>query len=105
MPDRFSRLAAILILVSSLAWSIPRCQAQQTKKPFTVADEIVLTLFGNPDGSPPELHFSPDGQYFAVWAERGQLDLNLFADSLRFYLSADLGPFLDHSDESLPPAP
>ncbi len=40
MSDKFSLLTVILILASSLAGSIPRCQAQQTKKPFTVALDL-----------------------------------------------------------------
>jgi hypothetical protein len=79
--------------------------AQQTKKPFSVADEIGIVLFGAPSGTPPELHFSPDGQYVAVWTQRGQLDLNRVEESLRFYRGADIGHFLGHFDDLQPPAP
>src|SRR5713226_1333899 len=79
--------------------------AQQAKKPFTVADEIGLTLFGNSGGGRPEVHFSPDGNYFAVWTERGRLDMNSVVDSLRFYRSKDVKDFLEHSDDSRPPSP
>jgi len=79
--------------------------AQETKRPFTVADEIGLTLFGTLNGGAPEVHFSPDGNYFAVWSERGSLDRNLLEDSLRFYRSQDVEDFLKPSGESQPPSP
>jgi hypothetical protein len=103
--DRFcvSRLA--LIMISFLACSVALCQAQQPQKPFTVADEIGLTLFGTPNGATPEVHFSPDGNYFAVWTERGRLDLNRPEDTLRFYRSEDVGNFLKHSDQVQTPSP
>jgi hypothetical protein len=83
----------------------PIASAQQTKKPFTVADEIGLTLFSDLSGGAPELHFSPDGNYFAVWAERGRLDLNRVEDSLRFYRIQDIEDFLKRADNSQPPSP
>ena len=79
--------------------------AQQTKRAFTVADEISLTLFGSLYGEPPEVHFSPDGKYFAVSTERGRLDLNRVEDSLRFYDSQDVADFLKHSGVAQPPSP
>jgi hypothetical protein len=83
----------------------PIALAQQAKKPFTVADEIGLTLFGDLEGGTPEVHFSADGSYFAVWAERGRLDLNCPQDSLRFYDSRAVENFLEHSNERQPPSP
>src|SRR6266566_3461758 len=78
--------------------------AQQAKKPFTVSDEIGLTLFNTPGNGQTELHFSPDGNYFAVWSERGVLELNCVEDSLVFYRSQAVENFLEHSGES-PPSP
>ncbi len=83
----------------------PIASAQQAKKPFTVADEIGLTLFDDPSGGRGEVLFSPDGNYFAVWTERGRLDLNRVDDSLRFYRSQDVEDFLKHPDASQPPSP
>ena len=77
---------------------------QQMKRPFTVADEIGMTLFGNPSGRPSEQRFSPDGRFLAVWSERGRLDLNRVQDSLRFYRSQDIANFLKHSNVSDPPS-
>ena len=80
--------------------------AQQTKKPFTVADEIGLAHFGDPYMMRAEMvRFSPDGNYFAVDTERGDLNLNCVEDSLRFYRSQDVKNFLDHSTELRPPSP
>ena len=101
-----SRASVITILVagfvglcsthSQVAW------AQQINKPFTVSDEIGLTLFDSAGGSPPELRFSPDRRYFAVWSECGRLRLNHVEDSLRFYRSEDIKKFIERSEESQP---
>src|SRR5207245_410402 len=69
-------LRVIALLCVALSLLSPRVEAQQTKRPFTVPAEIELTLLGTLDGGTPEVHFSPDGNYCAVWSERGQLDLN-----------------------------
>jgi len=98
-------ITSILILLSSLVWAVRNCDAQETKKPFTVSDEIALTLFNDLDGRPPEIHFSPDGNYFAVWSQRGRLDLNVVEDSLRFFRTQDVNDFMEHSEQSHPPAP
>jgi WD40 repeat protein len=95
-------IASIVVLVLSLACGATRCHAQQAKKPFTVADEVGLTLFGTPAGGRPEVHFSPDGNYLAVRSTRGRLDINYVEDSLRIYRSQDVMNFVDHSDESRP---
>ena len=73
-----------------------------TKRPFTIADEIGLKHFGD-EGE--DVQFSPDGNYFAVLARRGRLDLNRVEDSMRFYSSKQVRNFLDNTDESQPPAP
>jgi dipeptidyl aminopeptidase/acylaminoacyl peptidase len=80
-------------------------RAQQTRPPFTVADEIGLTLFSDPNGGAPEVHFSPDGNYFVVYSERGHLDLDRVEDSLRFYRSQDVEDFLNRPDGSQRPSP
>ena len=79
--------------------------AQHTKKPFTVADDIALTYFDPPVGGRAEVRFSPDNSYFAVWSERGRLDLNCVEDSLRFYRRQDVEAFLKGSDPSQPIKP
>ena len=76
--------------------------AQEDKRPFTVADDIELSQL-LPDT--PNVRFSPDGQYFAVYSERGHLDLNTVEDSLRFYRSHEIEKFLAHSEESSFPTP
>ena len=76
-----------------------------TKRAFTVADEIGLTRFGSATGGDAQIHFSPDGNYFAVWSERGRLDLNRVEDSLRFYRTEDVEKFLQRSDGLYPPEP
>src|SRR6266480_4569022 len=73
-------------------------------QPFTVADEIGLALFESLDLR-NVLQFSPDENYFAVYTERGRLDLNRVEDSMRFYRSQDVKNFLEHSDGSQLPSP
>ena len=77
---------------------------QQPERPFTLSDEIGLWLF-IPDMGRPNPRFSPDGKYFAVYSERGRLDLNHPEYSLRFYGSEDVENFLKTSVGSRPPIP
>ena len=69
-------------------------------QPFSVGDEIGLTLFDS-----GAVQFSPDGNYIAVWSERGRLDLNRVEDSLRFYHRQDVEAFLKHPNAGQPPSP
>src|SRR5205823_1680399 len=78
--------------------------AEQTKKSFTLADDIGISLIIG-DGSEPCVRFSPDGKYFAVYSERGRVDLNQVEDSLRFYRTLDVENFLANSDPSQLPLP
>jgi len=94
------RIPSIVFFTALLA--TVRCDAGRR---FTVAEEIELTLFSSPSGEPPKVHFSPDENYFAVWTERGRLELNRVDDSLRFYRSQDVKTFLEHSDQSQRPSP
>jgi len=75
------------------------------KKPFTVADEIGLTHFYELGGGNGTASFSPNGNYFAVWSERGRLALNRVEDDLRFYRTQDVKHFLEHPGDSQPPSP
>ena len=93
-----SHIIAFIFLIGSASQIAP---AQQTRKPFTITDEIGLTLFGGRS----KVLFSPDGNYFVVWTERGRLDLDRVEDSLRFYRSQDVEQFVKHSDESQSPSP
>jgi len=83
-----------LFFVTGLFLSVMIASGQQGKNAFTVTDEIGLTLFETPNGGAPEVHFSPDGNYFAAWTERGRLDVNDVEDSLRFYRTHDVENFL-----------
>ncbi len=98
-------VASVLIVTSSLTCLVGPCVAQQGRRPFTVADEIGLTLFDGPNGIPPEVHFSPDGNYFAVWTQRGRSDVNRVEDSLRFYRSKDVRDYFQRAQVSAPPSP
>ena len=104
MHSRKTRIIRLLlaasIFVSGIDCSI--ASAEQTKKPFTVADEIGLALFDDPNGPPGEVLFSPDGNYFVVKTERGRLDINRVEDSVYFYRTQDVRAFLDKSEASRP---
>lgn len=79
---------------------------RESARRFTVADEIGIVQFGDPYRWQSEgLQFSPDGNYFAVATERGQLDLNCVEDSLRIYDSLDVRKFLDRPEEVRSPSP
>src|SRR5260370_32646653 len=95
----------VVVFTSACGTHSPVAWAQMAKKPFTVADEMGLTLFDDPNGEPADIHFSPDGNYFAIWTERARLDLNVVEDSLRFYRSADVEHFVGHSTEPELPSP
>src|SRR6266566_2908623 len=77
--------------------------AQQAVQPFAVKDDIELTRF-NPDPT-QAIRFSPDSHYFAVYTERGRLDLNRCESSLRFYQSKEVNDFLNRSDGAMLPVP
>jgi dipeptidyl aminopeptidase/acylaminoacyl peptidase len=93
-----------LALITFLA-VCPVTPAQETKRPFTVADDIGLTIFGTAQWASPEIHFSPDGKYVAVLTERGRLDLNCPEESLSFYRADDIKAFLARPEDSKPPSP
>lgn len=100
------RTGKVILLAIGGCLCLNASWAQQTRRPFTVADEIGLTLFGHPsDPAAPEVHFSPDGDYFVVYSERGHLDLNRVEDSLRFYRVRDVEDFLKRPDGSQMPSP
>jgi dipeptidyl aminopeptidase/acylaminoacyl peptidase len=102
----FLYLLPILVLNSYFVCTVPRCQAQQGKKAFTVADDIGLTQFGDPyTGKEAAVQFSPDGRYFAVDTAHGRLDLNRVEGSMRFYRSRDIETFLKQPDASSAPKP
>jgi dipeptidyl aminopeptidase/acylaminoacyl peptidase len=95
---------SVLVLLLALVFATPPCCGKDTKKPYTVADEIELSRF-IPDMDGSNIRFSPDGNYFAVYSARGRLDLNRPQDSLRFYRSQDVRLFLERSPQSRPPLP
>jgi dipeptidyl aminopeptidase/acylaminoacyl peptidase len=75
--------------------------AEHPRKLFTVADDIGLSQFICVE---PCVRFSPDGNYFAVYGERGRADLNQVEDFLRFYRTKDIDNFVTHLNESRSPA-
>jgi len=96
-------LSAITIVAAT---GIPALNAQQLKKSFTVSDDIGLTLFSDPNGLKMEsVVFSPDNRYFAVYSQRGRLDVNLVEDSISFYRTEDIKKFLGKDGSAAPPAP
>ena len=88
------KVIRLVVAFLTLSTSAQLVAAQEAKRPFTVADDIELSQL-LPDT--PNVRFSPNGQYFAVYSERGHLDLNTVEDSLRFYRSQEIEKFLAHS--------
>jgi hypothetical protein len=78
----------------------------QSKRYFTVADDIGLTYFGDPFLDKAEaISFSPDERYFVVHTERGRLDINRPESTLRVYSSDQVRRFLVHSTQLPAPSP
>ena len=77
---------------------------QSLRKPFSVADELGLTVFGI-RWKGQAVQFSPDSSYIAVYAERGRLDLNCIEGTLRIYRSVDVESYLEHPSQLQAPAP
>src|SRR2546423_10043535 len=96
------KVVRLVVAFLTLSTSAQLVAAQEAKRPFTVADDIELSQL-LPDTT--NVRFSPDGQYFAVYSERGHLDLNTVEDSLRFYRSQEIEKLLAHSEESSSPSP
>jgi dipeptidyl aminopeptidase/acylaminoacyl peptidase len=86
-------------------WDPAVAWVQSRKRPFTVADDIRLAVFGGSWGIDEELLFSPDGNYFVVESERGRLDLDAPEDTLRFYGCQNVEDFLLRSSGSQTPSP
>jgi hypothetical protein len=101
-------LALVFFILLDIA-RLPCALAQQSKRPFTIADDIgyrhfVPDGYANFDGV-EGIVFSPNGKFLAVLTSRGKLDLNQVEDSLRFYRTRDIQDFLEHSDKLQPPPP
>jgi dipeptidyl aminopeptidase/acylaminoacyl peptidase len=96
-------LVVAVTCLCSTAFTV--ASAQQTRRPFTIADDIGITFFHTVGRTQVKIQFSPDGNYLAVYAERERLDVNRVEDSLRFYRSQDVEGFVKHSDASQPPLP
>lgn len=92
----------IVVLAYTGGAGLALALAQQSLRPFSVVDDIELTQFGDAYDA---VRFSPNGKYFAVYTERGRLDINRPEDSLRFYSSESVEDFLERSDQSEIPRP
>jgi hypothetical protein len=93
-------LVATLLL--ALATSAFPCRAAEK---FTVADDIGLTNFGGMyPGEPDAVTRSPDGQYLAVYSERGLVDQNRPESTIRIYRIGDVDEFI-LSRGSVAPSP
>lgn len=92
-----SGIRSIFVLSIAIRLCTPSCQAIQGKRPFTVVDEIGLTLF---DEYHENVRFSPNGKYFVLCSARGRLDTNRVEHTLLFYRARDVRSFLANSEQS-----
>jgi len=101
----FKKAMLLLCLMVLLRPDTLRSQGQ-TKMPFTVADDIRLTYFGDPflDKADPIIR-SGDGRYFVVHTERGRLDVNRPESSLSVYKVDEVQAFLSHPERPVAPPP
>ena len=98
-------LIGCLALFTYIFVAAPLVPAEEAKKPFTVADDIGITVFWPLGFKRKMVQFSPDGNYVAVYSERGRLKSNRVEDSLRFYRSREISDFLRRGNASQPPTP
>jgi hypothetical protein len=76
------------------------------KQRFTVADDIGLIRFGDPDyGEVDPITFSPNNRFFLVNTTRGRLDLNRPESTLRVYRTEDIQKLLLHPVDGREPVP
>jgi hypothetical protein len=75
-------------------------------RPFSVADDVDLTMFENAyTGHSDPVFFSPDHRYFVVITNRGRRDINRCESSLRIWLTSQVENFLKSPVGQTPPAP
>src|SRR5882762_154713 len=85
-----------LLILAGLALPLGRTGTVWAEaRPFTVADDIELSRFGDPNGGQAEaVRLSPSGDSVAVYTERGRIDVNRPEGELRIYRMHDIGEFL-----------
>ena len=103
------RLSSCPVLILAVLVSSSITLAEQTKRPFTVADDIAFTYFadgpyGNYEGG-NAIQFSPNGEYLAVVTAHGRLDLNVVEESVRVYRTKEIAASLEANSEVSQPAP
>ena len=96
------KVFTVLAIAVALFDDSSSASAQQVRKPFTVVDELGLTLFDSPDGGPADVVLSPDGSYFAIQGKRGRPESNYIEDSLYFYRVDQVKKYLAGGDASQP---
>lgn len=97
-------MVAIICLLGILISSGSPLHA--AKRPFTVADDIALSHFGDHmsfDVDP--FVFSPDRRFLAVYTEHGRLDLNRPESTLRIYRTEDILRILKERQSKTEPSP
>ena len=88
-----------LLIVSGSAFAQPL-------RPFTVADDIGIALFGDPNTRRTEaVTLSPDGKRVVVHTERGSLENNRPEDELRIYSVDALQTLVKRPGKDRSPAP
>ncbi len=85
----------------------PLADAHQAPgRPFTVADEIGLAHFGDPNyEKTAPITLSPDRRWVTVHVERGLLSQNLVEDELRVYDMTALREYVVNPKQGKAPAP
>ena len=111
MAFRKMRFISVVTLSAFFAFISTVGTGQQTKRSFSVADDIGFSHFiSSYDAYSMLAHdeaiqFSPNGEFFSVLTARGRLDLNQVEESVRFYRTSDVEAFLNHSSVSSAPDP
>jgi len=102
----FSQVTRIVYLVLAVGMGLVNLPCEGAKRRFSVADDIRVAHFGDPyTGKTDAVTFSPDGQYFVVYTERGLLDQDRPEGTLRIYRTKDVQQFLLHHEMTGEPSP
>lgn len=91
-----TRYAACALGVLAWACALGAHGEPGAKRFFAPEDEIGLTLFDPLREAPIQL--SPNGEYVAVWSQRGVLDRNVVENTIRFYSTKRVLQYLRSPD-------
>src|SRR5438270_389426 len=104
-PGLTGRQSIVVIICLFGAFMSSGVPLQAAKRPFTVADDIAVSRFGDGISWEDSFVFSPNHRFFAVYTEHGRLDLNRPESTLRVYRAEDITRILKEQPGAKEPSP